>query len=137
MPGTALAQEKVPVNGNGGYGTSTGYTANVAGTYQWTAAYTGDGANNPVTTPCGQEPVTVTAPVRYVYWTSNNQNAIGRSNVDGSNVNPLFISNGVKKPRGIAVDRTFVYWVNSANNSIGRATEDRARWAARISTART
>ncbi|HWE80857.1 MAG TPA: hypothetical protein VG265_04355, partial [Gaiellaceae bacterium] len=36
-----------------------------AGTYQWIATYSGDGANNGVTDPCGaaNESVTVTAPV--------------------------------------------------------------------------
>jgi hypothetical protein len=124
--GGAAATETVPVNGAGGYGTSTGYLANAAGTYQWTAAYSGDGANNPVTTPCGQEPVTVIAAARHVYWTSNNVNTIGQAGIDGSNVNSSFITNNVKKPRGIAVDGNFVYWANAASgsNSIGRANLD-------------
>jgi sugar lactone lactonase YvrE len=124
--GQPVAQETVPVNGNGGYSTSTGYQASSAGTYQWTARYGGDGGNAPVTTPCGQEPVTVTAiaVTRHVYWTNNNLNTIGRSEIDGSNVNTNFITGSVKKPRGIAVDGNFVYWVNSANNAIGRANLD-------------
>ncbi|MDQ3404870.1 MAG: ice-binding family protein [Actinomycetota bacterium] len=38
-------------------------TANTAGVYNWMAVYNGDGANNPVTSPCGSEQVTVTSQV--------------------------------------------------------------------------
>jgi len=57
--GTPVDSEKVAVKGDGTYLTSTGYKAAAAGTYQWTAAYSGDANNNSVSVPCGQEPVTV------------------------------------------------------------------------------
>ena len=41
----------MPVAGDGSYATTTGYTAAAAGTYQWTASYSGDigsGAANSV-----------------------------------------------------------------------------------------
>jgi hypothetical protein len=57
--GTAVDTEKVPVSGDGPYSTSTGYKTAAAGTYQWTAAYSGDASNSPVNTACGDEPVTV------------------------------------------------------------------------------
>jgi N-acetylneuraminic acid mutarotase len=50
----------VPVNGNGSYNTSSGFLINRAGTWRWTASYSGDGTNNPATSGCAAEPVTVT-----------------------------------------------------------------------------
>ncbi|MDQ1422278.1 MAG: hypothetical protein QOJ52_4240, partial [Acidimicrobiaceae bacterium] len=41
----------VPVNGDGSY-TSAPFVALLAGTYRWTAAYSGDANNAPVSTPC-------------------------------------------------------------------------------------
>ena len=40
-----------------------GFTTSSAGTWHWTATYVGDDNNNPVTSDCADEPVTVTAPV--------------------------------------------------------------------------
>ena len=36
----------------GGMATSAGFTPGAAGTYYWTAAYSGDASNNPATAPC-------------------------------------------------------------------------------------
>src|SRR5262249_57203675 len=41
--GGFVAQESVPVNGNGSYHTVVGYQANVPGSYQWLRTYHGDG----------------------------------------------------------------------------------------------
>jgi PEP-CTERM motif len=41
--------ETVAVNGNGTYSTPTGFLPFVAGTYAWSASYSGDGNNNGVT----------------------------------------------------------------------------------------
>ncbi|MGH9125184.1 MAG: hypothetical protein ACRDZ8_10730 [Acidimicrobiales bacterium] len=51
----------VPVSGNGTY-SSESFVAVSTGNYQWTAAYSGDGNNNPVTSACNaaNESVTVT-----------------------------------------------------------------------------
>jgi hypothetical protein len=40
-------------------------------------------------------------------------NALGRANLDGSNPNQTFITTGVTRPRGIALDSTYLYWTNS------------------------
>ncbi|MDQ1427592.1 MAG: hypothetical protein QOK39_1068, partial [Acidimicrobiaceae bacterium] len=50
-----------PVSGNGAY-PSDPFVVGTAGSYRWTAAYSGDGANNAVTSPCGapNEDVVVT-----------------------------------------------------------------------------
>lgn len=45
------------------YATSPGFTSNAAGTWHWTAVYAGDSNNNPATSTCASEPVTVTVPV--------------------------------------------------------------------------
>jgi len=45
----------------GGTASSGSVTVAAGGTYNWVAAYGGDPNNNSVTSPCGSEPVTVTA----------------------------------------------------------------------------
>ena len=60
--GTPAFTSTVPVNaGNGNY-TSAPFTPNLAGTYQFVAAYSGDANNQAVTSPCGapNESVVVT-----------------------------------------------------------------------------
>ena len=53
--GTAVfTSTPVPVNGPGAYGPVT-TTVSQAGTYWWTAAYSGDANNLAVSSPCGQE----------------------------------------------------------------------------------
>lgn len=49
----------VTVNGNGTYNTPTGFTSNIAGTWHWSASYTGDSNNSSASSPCSAEPVTV------------------------------------------------------------------------------
>ena len=53
---TVVHTESVTVSGNGMYSTPTGYVPTVAGTYQWVAAYAGDGNNNATSTNLGDEP---------------------------------------------------------------------------------
>ena len=53
---TVVDTETVTVSGNGTYSTPTGYVPTVAGTYQWVAAYAGDGNNNVTSTNLGDEP---------------------------------------------------------------------------------
>ena len=47
------------VKTNGPFNTTTGFTAKTVGTYQWTAAFSGDVNNAAVTSKCGADPVTV------------------------------------------------------------------------------
>jgi hypothetical protein len=56
--GTAVFDKSVTVGGNGGY-TSPAFTPAQAGTYYWTASYSGDTANNPAGTTCGADSVTI------------------------------------------------------------------------------
>ena len=51
--------ETVTVAGNGNYATSTGHIAGAAGTWHWTAEYSGDTNNNPVASIASDEPVTI------------------------------------------------------------------------------
>ncbi len=44
------------------YATSPGFVSNAAGVWHWTAVYNGDVNNNPATSTCASEPVTVTSP---------------------------------------------------------------------------
>src|SRR5207247_14062 len=70
--GTPARTQTVQVNhGNGDYPTSPGFTANLGGTWQWIAQYSGDDNNLSTGTDCGDEPVTITNPVDRLtpgYW---------------------------------------------------------------------
>jgi len=52
----------------------------------------------------------------FIYWASQDSDAIGRANLDGSGVEPNFINpvpvatGGPYKPSGVAVDSDHVYW---------------------------
>jgi hypothetical protein len=54
----------------------------------------------------------------HVYWTEGS--AVGRADLDGSNVNHSFIT-GASSPCRVAVDGSHVYWSNSGTATIGRA----------------
>jgi hypothetical protein len=56
---TAVDTEKVTVTGDGSYTTPAGFTPAQTGTYWWTASYTGNAANNPAATSCGDEQVAI------------------------------------------------------------------------------
>ena len=56
--GTPVSDQEVAVAGNGSYA-SPSVTVAQAGTYWWTASYSGDANNNPATTSCGDESVTI------------------------------------------------------------------------------
>ena len=66
----------------------------------------------------GAAPITT-----YLYWANNNDNTIGRSNIDGTGVDQDFIATGAA-PRGITQDDQYVYWANTGSNSIGRSNID-------------
>ena len=53
--------EAATVSGNGSYSTATGHVANVAGTWHWSAAYSGDANNKAVHSQMADEPVTINA----------------------------------------------------------------------------
>ncbi|HXY36937.1 MAG TPA: hypothetical protein VEI07_22105, partial [Planctomycetaceae bacterium] len=56
---TVVDSESVTCDGNGDYSSPNGYVPTAPGTYQWQISYSGDANNNPVTTPLGSVPVTV------------------------------------------------------------------------------
>ena len=57
---SAIHSETVTaVKTNGPFKTTTGFTAKTIGTYQWTAAFTGDANNAAISSKCGAEPVAV------------------------------------------------------------------------------
>jgi hypothetical protein len=66
----------VSVSGNGTYSTTSGnhpggFSSNAAGTWRWTADYSGDANNGVASSGCTEEPVTITSPVARLtpgYW---------------------------------------------------------------------
>ena len=61
--GTPAYTQTIPVSGDGDYSTTNTTKASTPGTWNWTAAYSGDSGNNSVASTCGKEQVTVTAVV--------------------------------------------------------------------------
>jgi hypothetical protein len=63
----------------------------------------------------------------HIYWINAFSHTIGRSNLDGTGVNPNFITN-VTEGCGLAVDGGHIYWgqsdVNTGAGMIGRANLD-------------
>jgi hypothetical protein len=51
--------QTITVSGNGSYTTPAGAKPAQAGTYWWTASYSGDPSNNPAASGCGAESVTI------------------------------------------------------------------------------
>ena len=66
----------------------------------------------------------------HIYWANSGgmgatrqPGTIGRANLDGSGVNPQFIT-AVSDPAAVAVDSSYVYWANYLSGTIGRASLD-------------
>ncbi len=58
--GTPVFTQDVNVDhGNGSYATNSTFASNMAGTWNWTADYSGDANNAPVSSPCKSEMVTI------------------------------------------------------------------------------
>jgi hypothetical protein len=60
----------------------------------------------------------------FVYWGDGNAGTLERANLNGTGVDPDFITGIVQGPRGIAVDGAHLYWANRNENTIGRANLD-------------
>ncbi len=58
----------------------------------------------------------------YVYWTNSNGASLGRAELDGSGVDPSYIST-LGFPEAVAVDPEHIYWTN-ATDAVGRAALD-------------
>lgn len=63
-----------------------------------------------------------TAP--HIYWTVWAVGIVGRADVDGSNVDPWFISGWYDDVYAVAVDAFHIYWTNWYAGAIGRADLD-------------
>ena len=57
--GAPAYTQTVPVSGNGPYSTTDTVAASAAGTWSWTAMYSGDSGNSGASSTCGQETVAV------------------------------------------------------------------------------
>jgi hypothetical protein len=72
--GTPAFEATIPVAGNGNY-PSGNFTPAAAGTYRWTASYSGDANNNAATSPCNSANETSTVAKAAPGLTSNAANA--------------------------------------------------------------
>ena len=65
-------------------------------------------------------PVGLAVDGAHIYWANGGTRAIGRANLDGSGVNPSFITSAGGS--GMAVNSAHIYW--TSGDSIGRANLD-------------
>jgi hypothetical protein len=120
---TAVDIESVPVSGDGSYTTPAGATPLQTGTYWWTASYSGDTANNPAASNCGDASVTITPAL---YWTTQ----LGRgftgdiveANLDGSGSHA--IATDPNLPLGVAATSSNLYWSDGRFGAIWEAGLD-------------
>jgi hypothetical protein len=92
---TLVDTETATVNGNGSYGTPFGYSPTQAGTYWWTASYSGDPSNNPASSGCGAEQAAVSQATPAITTTPNPATA-----TVGTTVNDTATLSGGYKPTG-------------------------------------
>jgi hypothetical protein len=74
-------------------------------------------------TPSPARPRGVAVSATHIYWTDGATLTIARSKLDGTGVEPGFIS-GVEAAWDVAVDDTYIYWTDKFHNAIGRAKLD-------------
>jgi hypothetical protein len=111
--GAPADDETVTVTGDGSY-TTTGYTAAAAGTYQWTASYSGDANNNPAVSACGAEQVGIGSSPN-LFWTDNHGNIL---EVPATGGIPTTLANDQNGPAWVAVSGGTVIWADRGIGTI-------------------
>jgi hypothetical protein len=138
--GTPAYTQAVTVSSDGSYSTTNTTAASTAGTWSWTATYTGDSNNGSASSTCAQETVTVSSPVpqgscegsgslstlvtgtnviSYVpkgNWGSG-ATGIGVVNVEGSSISNTVIPTGSDVINSCASNSATGQTVCTANNS--------------------
>src|SRR5262249_37014246 len=102
------------------------YWPNLGGTTVGRVALDGSQVNNSFvlgasTGTMNDNPSGVATDAQHIYWT--HATGIGRSNLDGTGVDPNFIPVTLGSGAAVAVTPKFIYWSN-AENAIGRANID-------------
>ena len=115
--GPPADDETVPVAGDGSYATTTGYTAAAAGTYQWTASYSGDIGNNPAASGCGAEQVEI-SPAPALYWTDGLGDIPTVTVIGGVPTAPHVVVNDQNGPAWVAASGGTVYWADRGTGAI-------------------
>ena len=115
--GTPVFDQQVSVSGDGAY-PSPSFTPTQAGTYWWTASYTGDAGNTPAATGCGDQSVTITGAL---YWADNANGTIWEAGLDGTS--PQAIVTGQGGLNGVTADGSHLYWAISGDGTNGTIWE--------------
>jgi hypothetical protein len=92
--GAPAFTQTVPVSGNGDYKTTGGPEADTAGTWSWTASYTGDALNNAASSDCHVETVAVATATTSVATTAGAGGAVGVALTDTATVSGGFNPGG-------------------------------------------
>lgn len=83
----------------------------------------GTGMNRHLISGAGIYPVAIAVSGRHIYWADVTKDTIGRASLDGTHVNPDFLSfpeSPAFRPHDIAVRGRYIYWA-SLSGYIGRA----------------
>jgi hypothetical protein len=139
--GTPVFTQTVTVAGNGSYTTTNSTPANVAGTWSWTATYSGDVNNESASSLCMQETVKVTSSVAqgscagaaslstlvsgpnvisYIpqgFWSSTTRTGIDVVNVEGTSVTNTVVPTGSDVINSCASNSLTGQTVCTANNT--------------------
>jgi hypothetical protein len=115
---TVFANAGTKTVSNGNVPDSDPVTFNQAGTFYWQAAYSGDPLNEPGSSPCGSETVTVTegVPATLVLSPKTAENTVGQEHCVTATVTD---AGGTPTP-----DITVVFSVSGANSASGSPTTD-------------
>ncbi len=115
--GPAVDDETVTVAGDGSYATTTGYAAAAAGTYEWTASYSGDTNNNPALSGCGAEEVGIGSSPS-LFWADAAGNIVADPVIGLTGGAPAVLASGQIGPVGVVVNGGTVYWANRGDGTI-------------------
>ena len=116
--GTPVFDQQVSVSGDGAY-PSPSFTPTQAGTYWWTASYTGDAGNTPAATGCGDQSVTITGAL---YWADNANGTIWERPA-WTSTSPQAIVTGQGGLNGVTADGSHLYWAISGDGTNGTIWE--------------
>jgi hypothetical protein len=94
--GAPAYSQTVAVSGNGSYSTTNKVSANMAGTWSWTAVYSGDAGNKGTSSACGKETVEVTKAAPSFSTTPSAGGTVGTVDLNDS----AMVSGGYGTPTG-------------------------------------
>jgi hypothetical protein len=120
--GTPRYTQTGTVNGNGTYTTSPGFVTDKAGTWRWTADYSGDGNNNPTSSGCNDEQVVINQPVISKITPTQTTCAQFKAGTAAQLSELLYTTKGNPVTINSVSPGVFFYWIKLENVAAGSNT---------------